>query len=224
MHALVFEGRGKKLDHALHRALGRATHFPLLALRCPAFRVLGIASRLPTLSWRPGRWRLPSVEQRTIEHAATEVAPCSFRAGQSATSCNSGSDCSLRSVLTLFGSAYYGLYAYRGLGEKPERPFRPNCRSPIGFATAWPRLHEILSQVEEQQRFDAIVSDELASASTTDQTVWDTDGMLRQKCRNQFEFFCQDAGTVSGQARHKPASHRFRHRGRHVRARDARKN
>ena len=65
------------------------------------------------------------------------------------------------SLLTLFGSAYYGLYAYRGLvkslsARSEELPLADQLRDCLA------EVHEILSQVEEKQRFDALVSDEVA--------------------------------------------------------------
>ena len=55
------------------------------------------------------------------------------------------------SVLTLFGSAYYGLYAYRGLvkslsARSAELPLADQLRDCLA------EVHEILSQVEEKQR------------------------------------------------------------------------
>lgn len=93
------------------------------------------------------------------------------------------------SILTLFGSAYYGLYAYRGLvkglsARATELPLADQLRDCLAD------LHEMLSQVEDHQRFDEIASGALASTNT-DQAVWDADGILRQKCRNQFDLFCQ---------------------------------
>ena len=41
------------------------------------------------------------------------------------------------SVLTLFGSAYYGLYAYRGLVKSLQRGL-PNCRWRTSSAITWP--------------------------------------------------------------------------------------
>ena len=94
------------------------------------------------------------------------------------------------SILTLFGSAYYGLYAYRGLvkslsARSTELPLADQLRDCLA------EIHEILSQVEDQQRFDAIAAGALAMNNATDETVWDADGILRQKCRSQFDLFCQ---------------------------------
>ncbi|HEX5473011.1 MAG TPA: ATP-binding protein [Lacipirellulaceae bacterium] len=94
------------------------------------------------------------------------------------------------SVLTLFGSAYYGLYAYRGLvkslsARSAELPLADQLRDYLA------ELHETLSQVEDRQhRLDEISGSELA-ANGSDQNVWDADGILRQKCRTQFDLFCQ---------------------------------
>ena len=92
------------------------------------------------------------------------------------------------SVLTLFGSAYYGLYAYRGLvkslsARSAELPLADQLRDCLA------ELHEILSQVR--------VSDECHHrkrgpvANTSEQNVWNADGILREKCRSQFDLFCQ---------------------------------
>src|SRR5215213_3793704 len=94
------------------------------------------------------------------------------------------------SVLTLFGSAYYGLYAYRGLvkslsARSTELPLADQLRECLA------EMHEILSQVEDQQRFDEISAGALATSNATDQTVWDADGIFGQKCRSQFDLFCQ---------------------------------
>ncbi|HVT26874.1 MAG TPA: ATP-binding protein [Lacipirellulaceae bacterium] len=94
------------------------------------------------------------------------------------------------SVLTLFGSAYYGLYSYRGLvkslsARSAELPLADQLRNYLAD------LHEILSQVEDRQhRLDEISGSELA-ANSSDQNVWDADGILRQKCQAQFDLFCQ---------------------------------
>jgi signal transduction histidine kinase len=94
------------------------------------------------------------------------------------------------SVLTLFGSAYYGLYAYRGLvkslsARSAELPLADQLRDYLA------ELHEILSQVEDRQRFDELANSALAPGSAADQAMWDADGILRQKCRTQFDLFCQ---------------------------------
>src|SRR5690242_21528708 len=57
------------------------------------------------------------------------------------------------SVLTLFGSAYYGLYAYRGLvkslsARSYELPLADKLRDHVAG------LHEILGQVHDRQNLD----------------------------------------------------------------------
>src|SRR4051794_23978460 len=93
-------------------------------------------------------------------------------------------------ILTLFGSAYYGLYAYRGLvkslsarsAELPQADQLRDCLADV---------HEILSQVDDhQQRLDEIASGALPTANITEQNVWNADGILREKCRSQFDLFC----------------------------------
>jgi two-component system NtrC family sensor kinase len=81
------------------------------------------------------------------------------------------------SVLTLFGSAYYGLYAYRGLvkslsARSAELPLAYQLRDCLA------EIHEILSQVEDQQKYDEIAAGALAV-------------IFGQKCRSQFDLFCQ---------------------------------
>ena len=66
------------------------------------------------------------------------------------------------SVLTLFGSAYYGLYAYRGLvkslsARSAELPLADKLRDHVAD------LHEILSQVHDRQSLD----DGFGAARTT---------------------------------------------------------
>jgi signal transduction histidine kinase len=85
------------------------------------------------------------------------------------------------SVLTLFGSAYYGLYAYRGLvkslsARSAELPLADKLRDHVAD------LHEILNQVQDRQRLDAI-SDAPG--------VWEGDGLLRQKYRTQLDLFSE---------------------------------
>jgi signal transduction histidine kinase len=93
-------------------------------------------------------------------------------------------------VLMLFGSAYYGLYAYRGLvkslnARSEELPLANQLRNCLA------EVHEILSKVEDRQKFNALVSGSIASDDAPEQTLWDEDGMLREKCKNQFDLFCQ---------------------------------
>jgi signal transduction histidine kinase len=92
------------------------------------------------------------------------------------------------SVLTLFGSAYYGLYAYRGLvkslsARSAELPLADKLRDHVAD------LHEILNQVQDRQRLDDI---------SGAQGVWD-DGLLRQRYRTQLDLFCQALDRYRGQ-------------------------
>jgi signal transduction histidine kinase len=85
------------------------------------------------------------------------------------------------SVLTLFGSAYYGLYAYRGLvkslsARSAELPLADKLRDHVAD------LHEILNQVQDRQRLD-----DISGAPG----VWEGDGLLRQRYRTQLDLFCQ---------------------------------
>jgi two-component system, NtrC family, sensor kinase len=78
------------------------------------------------------------------------------------------------SLLTLFGSAYYGLYAYRGLvkslsARAAELPLADKLRDRVFD------LHEILNQVEDRQKLDDQFGD----------TVWETADLLRQRYRTQ---------------------------------------
>ena len=82
------------------------------------------------------------------------------------------------SFLTLFGSAYYGLYAYRGLvkslsARATELPLAGQLRDCLA------EMHEILSQLEDQQRFDQIASGAFNSTSAAVQ------------CKSQFGLFCK---------------------------------
>ena len=90
------------------------------------------------------------------------------------------------SVLTLFGSAYYGLYAYRGLvkslsARSDELPLAYQLRDCLA------EIHEILSQVEDQQKYDEIA----AAPNNPSGQTWDADGIFGPKCRSQIELFCQ---------------------------------
>ena len=83
-------------------------------------------------------------------------------------------------------------------GEKPERAVRPSCRWPISCAIAWPRLHEILSQVEDQQRFD-----ELASRRTGDEQFGRPNRLGRRRhlateMSKSIRFVLPDARAVPG--------------------------
>jgi two-component system, NtrC family, sensor kinase len=86
------------------------------------------------------------------------------------------------SVLTLFGSAYYGLYAYRGLvkslsARSAELPLADKLRDHVAG------LHEILNQVHDRQSFDDGFGSTPAMA--------ETDTLLHQNYRTQLELFCQ---------------------------------
>jgi signal transduction histidine kinase len=92
------------------------------------------------------------------------------------------------SVLTLFGSAYYGLYAYRGLvkglsARSAELPLANKLRDHVAD------LHEILNQVQDRQELDNRI-EALNVAAAPDQTVWDI-GLLRQRYGAQLDLFCQ---------------------------------
>ncbi|MCI0334809.1 MAG: HAMP domain-containing histidine kinase [Planctomycetes bacterium] len=92
------------------------------------------------------------------------------------------------SVLTLFGSAYYGLYAYRGLvkslsARSAELPLANKLRDHVAD------LHEILNQVQDRQQLDdKFVA--LNEPNGLEQPVWDA-GLLRQKYSAQLDQFCQ---------------------------------
>ena len=91
-------------------------------------------------------------------------------------------------VLTLFGSASYGLYAYRGLvkglsARAAEFPLADRLRDHVA------ELHEVLSQVKDRQQLDELFGDALAVASGPDGRVWDADGLLRQTYRGQLDQF-----------------------------------
>lgn len=94
------------------------------------------------------------------------------------------------SVLTLFGSAYYGLYAYRGLvkslsARSAELPLADKLRDHVAD------LQNILSQVRERQRLDELYGAGIALATSTDQKHSAADRLLRQNYGMQFELFCQ---------------------------------
>ncbi len=94
------------------------------------------------------------------------------------------------SVLTLFGSAYYGLYAYRGLvkslsARSAELPLADKLRDHVAD------LQNILSQVRERQRLDELYGAGIALATSTDQKHSAADRLLRQSYAMQFELFCQ---------------------------------
>src|SRR3954453_2100004 len=86
------------------------------------------------------------------------------------------------SVLTLFGSAYYGLYAYRGLvkslnARSAELPLADKLRDQVA------NLHEILNQVHDRQNFDDTFGTTPAMA--------ETDKLLHPNYRAQLVLFCQ---------------------------------
>jgi two-component system, NtrC family, sensor kinase len=91
------------------------------------------------------------------------------------------------SVLTLFGSAYYGLYAYRGLvkslsARSNELPLANELSQYVAD------LHVILSRVEE--RLDYAPGGVLPLAGSPDQQPWDPE-LLRELYRTKFELFRQ---------------------------------
>ena len=91
------------------------------------------------------------------------------------------------SVLTLFGSAYYGLYAYRGLvkslsARSNELPLANELSQYVAD------LHVILSRVEE--RLDYAPGGMLPLAGSPDQQPWDPE-LLRELYRTKFELFRQ---------------------------------
>jgi len=94
------------------------------------------------------------------------------------------------SVLTLFGSAYYGLYAYRGLvkslsARSAELPLANTLRDHVA------ELHEILGQVQDRQRLDEIFRGALSHELDSEELAWDANVLLRQKYPAQLDLFCQ---------------------------------
>ena len=92
------------------------------------------------------------------------------------------------SVLTLFGSAYYGLYAYRGLvkslsARSAELPLANELSQYVAD------LRVILSHVEERHEY--VPGSVLAQDSGLDQRVWDADGLLRRHYAAQFDLIRQ---------------------------------
>ncbi len=89
------------------------------------------------------------------------------------------------SVLTLFGSAYYGLYAYRGLvrslsARSTELPLANELSQHVAD------LLVILSQASERANVDA---DRVTlMAGTADGKPWD---LLRERYRAKLDLFCQ---------------------------------
>jgi signal transduction histidine kinase len=91
------------------------------------------------------------------------------------------------SVVTLFGSAYYGLYGYRSLvkslsARSTELPLADQLSQHVAD------LRVTLSQVDERLVYSA--DDLLPQKSGMDQQRWDTD-VLRQKYRATFVLFRQ---------------------------------
>jgi signal transduction histidine kinase len=85
------------------------------------------------------------------------------------------------SVLTLFGSAYYGLYAYRGLvkslsARSAELPLADKLRDHVAD------LHEILNQVEDRQQLEVFDREDVLGSDSS---------LLRQRYDTQLELFCQ---------------------------------
>jgi len=87
------------------------------------------------------------------------------------------------SMLTLFGSAYYGLYAYRGLvksisARSAELPLADQLRDDVA------NLHDILNQVLVRQNLD----DGIGGSPT----IADNDaGLLRESYRAQLAVICK---------------------------------
>jgi two-component system NtrC family sensor kinase len=92
------------------------------------------------------------------------------------------------SVLTLFGSAYYGLYAYRGLvkslsARSTELPLASELSQHVAD------LLVILSQASERLNVD--LDRVMPFPGTTDRKAWDAGGLLRQRYRAKLDLFCQ---------------------------------
>ena len=84
------------------------------------------------------------------------------------------------SVLALFGSAYYGLYAYRGLvmsisARSAELPLADTLRDRVAD------LHETLNQVLVRQTMDVGIGTNRTSADSTDAVF------LRESYRSKFD-------------------------------------
>ncbi|MEX2306943.1 MAG: HAMP domain-containing sensor histidine kinase [Pirellulales bacterium] len=97
------------------------------------------------------------------------------------------------SVLTLFGSAYYGLYAYRGLvkslsARAAELPLASELSQHVAD------LRVILSQVEE--RLGDAPGGVMALESGSEQKTWDID-LLQERYRTKFELFQKTLGRYS---------------------------
>ncbi len=84
------------------------------------------------------------------------------------------------SVLTLFGSAYYGLYAYRSLvkslsARSSELPLADKLRDRVGD------LHGILNQVADRQRLEDLHG----------KVAWEADSLIQQDYGAKIESFRQ---------------------------------
>lgn len=102
------------------------------------------------------------------------------------------------SVLTLFGSAYYGLYAYRGLvkslsARSAELPLADKLRDRVA------ELHEILNQVQDRQELDDLFETALGISGGPEQAAWRADGLLRQRYHSQLELFCESLARYQDQ-------------------------
>jgi two-component system NtrC family sensor kinase len=92
------------------------------------------------------------------------------------------------SVLTLFGSAYYGLYAYRGLvkslsARSTELPLASELSEHVAD------LLVILSQASERLNVDSCRM--MPLSASTDRKLWDAEGLLRERYRAKLDVFCQ---------------------------------
>jgi two-component system, NtrC family, sensor kinase len=97
------------------------------------------------------------------------------------------------SVLTLFGSAYYGLYGYRGLvksisARSSELPLANKLRDHVAG------LHEILNQVHDRQTLDE------GLGTPTAMTEADA-GLLRESYHTQLALICQALDNYRGQVK-----------------------
>ena len=110
------------------------------------------------------------------------------------------------SVLTLFGSAYYGLYAYRGLvkslsARSAELPLANKLRDHVAD------LHEILNQVQDRQELDDEVRRRSLATRPTRRSG--TTGCCARDIRDAARPVLPDARPLPGAARHQPAAHRI---------------
>src|SRR5262249_18347386 len=86
------------------------------------------------------------------------------------------------SVLTLFGSACYGIYAYRSLGKSlsprsAQLPLADKLRDHVA------NLHEMLNQLQDRQNFEDSFDNSPAKA--------EADTLLWQHYHAQLDSFCQ---------------------------------